>query len=183
MVTPGGSVSTFFTGTNPRVWFSTAAATCTSPRAPPAIVKVAPGGGSSTTFASGLFNPQALAFDSSGNLYVSESSNGDVVKVTPGGSKSTFASGLSTPIGLAFDSSGNLYVAEGSAGGIVKVTPGGSKSVFASGFSSPRFIAFAATGSPEPSSLLLVGLGALGLGGLERRRRRIARRGSSAPQL
>jgi hypothetical protein len=90
-----------------------------------------------------------LAFDSEGNLFVSNSgTNGSlkntIVKFTSDGVRSTFAtafSGLSSPQGLAFDSAGNLYVANSGNGTIEKFTPEGIGSVFASGLNSPSSIA------------------------------------------
>ena len=81
------------------------------------VATVGPGGSTTggTTFATGFSNATGLAFDSSGNLYVTNNvggSGGSVAKVPPGGgSSSPFASGFANPSGLAFDSSGNLYVA------------------------------------------------------------------------
>ena len=92
-----------------------------------------------------------LAFDSSGNLFVSIETFTDpgadsIVYFTPMGVKSTFATGLTFPRGLAFDSSGNLFVAEANAipeGDILKFSPGGgSPTVFASGFGRPEFLTF-----------------------------------------
>ncbi len=74
------------------------------------IMEIAPDG-TQSTFASGLQEPEGLAFDSSGNLYEADAVSGNIYKFTPTGVQSTFASGLVTPIGLAFDSSGNLYSA------------------------------------------------------------------------
>src|ERR1700722_9643338 len=72
------------------------------------IFKYTPGG-VKTTFASGLLEPDSLAFDSSGNLYVgSHAPNTSIFKFTPSGVMTTFASGASNIDGLAFDSSGNL---------------------------------------------------------------------------
>src|SRR5208283_5665441 len=74
--------------------------------------------GSRSTFASGLDNPSALAFNSSGYLFVSASvvTNNSpscvIYDYTPNGTRSTFASGLSNPQGLAFTSSGDLFVAD-----------------------------------------------------------------------
>ncbi len=72
-----------------------------------------------------LDTPIGLAFDSSGNLFVSEFGNHKIKKITPLGIVSTvagtsigFADGLSTvakfnnPIGLAFNSNGNLIVCD-----------------------------------------------------------------------
>lgn len=67
------------------------------------------------TFASLAGNLQFLAFDPSGNLYVSNSSAGTISKITPAGAVSTFipaSDGLVNPNGIAFDSSGNMYVAD-----------------------------------------------------------------------
>src|SRR5450631_1818474 len=74
------------------------------------IIEITPGGAQST-FASGLINPQGLAFDSAGNLFVASFVNGgNILEFTPGGTQSTFASGLPGPIALAFNSAGNLLV-------------------------------------------------------------------------
>ena len=54
-------------------------------------------------FASGFNGPAGLAFDPAGNLYVANTGNGTVSKVTPAGVVSTFASGFLQPFGLAFD--------------------------------------------------------------------------------
>src|SRR5205823_11778527 len=98
-------------------------------------------------------SPVGLAFDSSGNLFVSIETFSDpgadsIVYFTPMGVKSTFATGLTTPRGLAFDTSGNLFVAEAGVpeipgGDILKFPPGGgSHTVFASGFGRPEFLTF-----------------------------------------
>ena len=96
-------------------------------------------------------SPVGLAFDNSGNLFVSIETFTDpgadsVVYFSPIGVKSIFATGLTTPRGLAFDSSGNLFVAEANAipdGDILWFPPGGGlPTVFASGFGRPEFLTF-----------------------------------------
>src|SRR5260370_32157440 len=89
--------------------------------------------------------PIGLAFDSSGNLFVStegNSPNDSILEFTPAGVETTFATGLTNnPRGLAFDSAGNLFVAEipgGGPGDILKFTPGGVRTVFASGVGRPQ---------------------------------------------
>ncbi len=47
--------------------------------------------------------PVAMAFDNTGNLYVSDESEGTILKFTTGGVQSTYASGLIEPAGLAFE--------------------------------------------------------------------------------
>ena len=103
--------------------------------------------GSVSTFATGLSGANCLAFNSSGDLFESDSGTGIIYEFTPSGVRSTFASGLSFPRGLTFDSSGNLYVAAVWSGEVVKYTPSGQASIFASGLSYPETMAFDANGN------------------------------------
>ncbi len=74
-----------------------------------------------------LENPEALAVDSSGNLYIVEAFS-RLRKVSPSGTISTFAGGNSSitlnsgPYGVAVDSGGNVYVA---ARPYLEISPGG----------------------------------------------------------
>jgi len=88
-------------------------------------------GGTVTTFASITGGSQNLVFDTSGNLFVTDSSNNNVRKITSAGVVSTFATGFTTPIGICRDSSNNLYVANAGALTISKVTTAGVVSTFA----------------------------------------------------
>ena len=54
-------------------------------------------------FAIGLDGPLSLALDSAGNLFVSESGSGSILKFAPDGTKTTFASGLEGNAYLAFE--------------------------------------------------------------------------------
>ncbi|MFN7930688.1 MAG: SMP-30/gluconolactonase/LRE family protein, partial [Blastocatellia bacterium] len=91
--------------------------------------------------------PTGVALDQSGNLYIAETSNHQVRKVTPGGIISRYAgtgasgfSGdngqatlarLSAPGGLAVDAAGNLYIADQNNNRVRKVTPTGIITTFA----------------------------------------------------
>lgn len=90
--------------------------------------------------------PTAIAVDQVGNLYIADSENFTIRKVTPAGQVSTIAgvSGSSGaadgqgtsayfgyPNDLVVDSHGNLFVADSSNHAIRKVTPGGMVTTFA----------------------------------------------------
>ena len=101
-----------------------------------------------STFASGLSSPFGLAFNSAGNLYVSDAGSDTIYKFTPNAMQSTFAAlPNATPYGVTFNSAGNLFVAAsgGDAGNgtIYEYTPLGVQSTFAtSGLDRPYDLAF-----------------------------------------
>jgi sugar lactone lactonase YvrE len=72
-----------------------------------------------------------VAFDSAGNLFVSDSRSNSILKFTPDGKKSTFASGVA-PLELVFDVSGNLFASDYYGHSILKFSPDGTRSTFAS---------------------------------------------------
>ena len=90
-------------------------------------------------------DPYGLTTDSSGNIYVADSGNNRVRKITPTGVVTTiagngtisFLNGTGTsaqigyPRGLVLDSSGNLYVTESQNHRIRKITPAGVVTTFA----------------------------------------------------
>ncbi len=90
--------------------------------------------------------PAGLAVDESGMIFVADSYNHTIRRVTPGGEVSTVAglagtngssdgtgatARFSSPAGLQVDGSGNIYVADQSNYTIRKITPGGVVSTFA----------------------------------------------------
>ena len=95
---------------------------------------------------SNLNNPFGVAVDASGDIFISDSSNNVIEKVTPDGTLSIVAgtgqlgtpvpgpatsSNLFTPQGIAVDTSGNLYIADHYNQVIEKVTPDGTLSIVA----------------------------------------------------
>ena len=97
--------------------------------------------GGNGTGSQAIFNfPQATAFDGAGNLYVADTYNYTVRKITPAGVVTTLASTPGVhgsadgtggaaqfwqPFGIVVDSAGNLYVADQASSTIRKITPAG----------------------------------------------------------
>ncbi|HEY4272579.1 MAG TPA: hypothetical protein VGM65_11280 [Candidatus Udaeobacter sp.] len=109
--------------------------------------------GGQSIFASGLYKPLDLAFDSAGNLFFVDYEildNGGpaaIYKITPNGTLSIFASRLSYQSYLAADSAGNLFVADYDDGVIYKYKPNGLRATFASGLYHPIALAFDSAGN------------------------------------
>ena len=99
--------------------------------------------GSGTGASFGLMT--GVAVDSSGNLYVADTSNFLIRKITPAGFVTTFAgtgssgsadgtgtaASFKVPVGDAVDSSGNVYVVDAGTLSIRKITPAGVVTTFA----------------------------------------------------
>ncbi|MEK7460307.1 MAG: glycine-rich domain-containing protein [Patescibacteria group bacterium] len=155
-ITPGGTISTFATmstggfpgndlavDTSDNLYLAAQVGS-----APDVVFKITPAG-TVTTFATlgATDNPDALAFDTAGNLYVANYGANTVSKVTPGGTLTTFATVGTNPTALAFDTSGNLYTANYGANTVSKITPAGTVTTFATVGANPDALAFDTSGS------------------------------------
>lgn len=118
MVAPNGNISTV------------AGNVCTSSTTTDCGAGFSGDGGAAT--AAQLNNPLGVAVDSSGNLYISDSGN-NVIRKVSGGNIATVGSTLRLlhPAGIALDVYQNLYIADTSNSRIVKYTPSGAGTVVA----------------------------------------------------
>jgi DNA-binding beta-propeller fold protein YncE len=115
----------------------------------------------------GLDHPTDIAFDAQGDLFAANFFQKTVHKFSPTGvDLGTFAAaGIDMPNGIAIDSTGNLFVANTNLGTIREFSPTGADLGNFATVDQPLQLAFLPTSSsvPEPSSLVLLGLGVLGL--------------------
>jgi uncharacterized protein (TIGR03437 family) len=70
--------------------------------------------------------PRGLAIDIFGNLYVADSGNNEVRKITPAGLITQVAATLNNPLSVATDAQGSVYIADSGDNQIVKVTATGT---------------------------------------------------------
>ena len=95
-----------------------------------------------------LFFPQTIAEDSAGNLYIADTNNNEIRKVTPAGIISTLAK-VGAPQAVAADSSGNVYFSN--ADQVGKVDSKGNITIVAgAGFTA----GFKGDGGPASAALL-----------------------------
>jgi hypothetical protein len=90
---------------------------------------------------------QEIAFNSSGYLFVGNTTGPSITEISPAGMASSFGSGLNQPRGVAVDNAGDVFVANFGSGQIIEVSPNGtSQSVFASGLDEPAYLIFNSAG-------------------------------------
>jgi streptogramin lyase len=88
--------------------------------------------GATSTLASPAPSPARLARDSQGNIYMPDSSNNLVLKVSSIGATSSIK-GIYQPTDITIDSSDNVYVKNSNTGYVTKVTPAGATTTYLTG--------------------------------------------------
>ena len=78
-----------------------------------------------------LNSPESVAMDSTNNLYIADTGNNKIRKITPDGNISTVLDGLSNPEYVAVDGTGAVYVADTGNDRVVKIALSGTTSVLA----------------------------------------------------
>ncbi|MBI2516651.1 MAG: immunoglobulin domain-containing protein [Opitutae bacterium] len=112
-----------------------------------------PGSADGTGAEARFDSPQSIVADATDNLYVTDTGNHTIRKITPAGVVTTLAglagvtgkidgigslARFNRPLNLAVDATGNLYVTEAGNGTIRKISPFGNVSTFADRFSFPE---------------------------------------------
>jgi sugar lactone lactonase YvrE len=168
------SVTTAMSGDSFQCTVSNSNGTVTS--SPPAVLIVvdpltigtlaglagSPGTTDGTGGAARFNHPSDLVADSAGNIFVTDTANQTIRKITPTGAVSTLA-GLAgslgstdgtgsaarfhSPTGITIDVAGNLYVADTDNNSIRKVTAAGVVTTLATGFSHPSDVAADGSGN------------------------------------
>ncbi len=90
------------------------------------------GGDGGPAAKAGLGLPDSIAIDTAGNLYIGDTSNNTIRKVTTDGNISTLATNVAAQ-SLAADAAGNLYFVDGVSSTVQKLLPTGSILTIAGG--------------------------------------------------
>ncbi len=95
-----------------------------------------------------LSGPSSVTVDGAGNLYIADTGNQRVRRVTPDGKIAAATNlGLLSPVYAIPDGSGNLYIADAGAGKILTAGSNGVPATLMTGLSSPRGLALDSQGN------------------------------------
>ncbi len=73
-----------------------------------------------------LRNPQGVAIDSAGGIFVADTGKNRVLKIAPDGTQSTIGGGFSQPQGVFVDSAGNIFVTDTGNSALRKIGTSGT---------------------------------------------------------
>ena len=110
--------------------------------------------------------PIGITTDTSGNLYIADYSNNDIVEVTPSGAASTYSTDpnalINGPADVAFSPEGMLYEANSGGNNVIAVPGGGSPAtVFTDVGTTPVALAFSGDGQSWPMYVVNSGDGTI----------------------
>lgn len=105
------------------------------------VIKVNVTTGAGSLFREGFTSPWGLAFDSIGNMYVSNNKGDSVYRWHKDSDTLAPYADVPSPGGLVTDRGGYVYAIDNTANNLYRITPLGDSSVFASGISSPTGVA------------------------------------------
>lgn len=132
--------------------FPAAEAIAVNPQGSPMVAPASPGGGiarllpgsGSLVLAETAGRPAGLAFDASGDLYVTDRQLGAVFRVNPWGQILVMAENLGSPEGIAAGADGNFYVTDPGRSRVYRLKPGGETAVWCADPDGARGIAVSA---------------------------------------
>ena len=87
------------------------------------VRKLDPSGNSLLTLSNGVYQPDAIAVDSNGDIYVASRFSTVEEFSATGSLLRTLSTGLSTPVSLSLDSAGNLYVGDSGNNDVEEFAP------------------------------------------------------------
>lgn len=95
----------------------------------------------------GYNTPAGVAVDSAGNVYVVDTFNQTVFKITPSGTQTAVHGTFNAPAAVALDAAGDVYVTDDGTNMLYKVTKSGVQSTLVADLNVPNEVALDALGN------------------------------------
>lgn len=92
-------------------------------------------------------DPTGVAVDVTGNIYVANTGDSNIIKIDPSGENLIFLTGLNAPVGIAVDVYSNIYVADTGNNSVKKYNSEGIITLTISGFNQPKGVVVDTSGN------------------------------------